>query len=98
MEEEVWHRGHSETPELYGSLLIVKDRIPFFRDGLAAYEAGDYLKTIHVLIPQVENCLRQLLELLNLSPTKSSDKGDGTYELKNMYDCLAEEGVHEALE
>jgi hypothetical protein len=90
--------GVQETPELYDSLLIVKDRIPFFRDGLAAYEAGDYLKAIHVLIPQVENCLRRLLELLYLSPTKSSGKGDGTYELKNMYDCLAEKGVREALE
>jgi len=90
--------GIQETPQLYDSLLIVEDRIPFFRDGLGAYEAGDYLKTIHVLIPQVENCLRRLLELLNLSPTKSSDEGDGTYELKNMYDCLAEKGVREALE
>jgi lysyl-tRNA synthetase class 1 len=90
--------GIQETPDLYDSPLIVEDRIPFFRDGLAAYEASDYLKAIHVLIPQVENCLRRLLELLNLSPTKSSDEGDGTYELKNMYDCLNEKGVREALE
>lgn len=90
--------GIQVTPDLYDSLLIVDDRIPFFRDGLAAYEAGDYLKSIHVLIPQVENCLRRLLELLNLSPTKSSDEGDGTYELKNMHDCLNEKGVREALE
>ncbi len=90
--------GIQETPDLYDSPLIVEDRIPFFRDGLAAYEAGDYLKAIHVLIPQVENCLRRLLELLNLSPTKSSDEGDGTYELKNMYDCLNEKDVREALE
>jgi hypothetical protein len=90
--------GIQDTPELYDSPLIVKDRIPFFRDGLAAYEAGDYLKSIHVLIPQVENCLRRLLELLNLSPTKSSYEGNGTYELKNMYDCLTEAGVREALE
>jgi len=90
--------GIQETPDLYESPLIVEDRIPFFRDGLAAYEAGDYLKAIHVPIPQVENCLRLLLELLNLSPTKSSDEGDGTYALKNMYDCLNEKGVREALE
>lgn len=90
--------GIQATPDLYDSPLIVEDRIPFFRDGLAAYEAGDYLKAIHVLIPQVENCLRRLLELLNLSPTKSSDEGDGTYALKNMYDCLNEKGVREALE
>ncbi len=90
--------GVQETPDLYDSPLIVKDRIPFFCDGLAAYEAGDYLKAIHVLIPQVENCLRRLLELLNLSPTKSSDQGDGTYELKNMYDALNEEGVRESLD
>lgn len=90
--------GIQETPDLYVSQLIVEDRIPFFRDGLAAYEAGDYLKAIHVLIPQVENCLRRLLELLNLSPTKSSDEGDGTYALKNMYDCLNEKGVRDALE
>jgi hypothetical protein len=89
--------GIQETPEFYDSPLIAQDRIPFFRDGLAAYEAGDFLKTIHVLIPQVENCLRRLLELLNLSPTKSSAEGDGTYELKNMYDCLVEQGVRESL-
>jgi len=90
--------GIQETPDLYDSPLIVKDRIPFFRDGLVAYEVGDYLKATHVLIPQVENCLRKLLELLNVSPTKSSGEGDGTYELKNMYDALHEKGVREALE
>jgi hypothetical protein len=90
--------GIQETPDLYDSPLIVNDRIPFFRDGLAAYESGDYVKAIHVLVPQVENCLRHLLELLDISPTKSSDEGDGTYELKNMYDALHEEGVRETLE
>ncbi len=32
--------GIPATPDLYDSPLIVEDRIPFFRAGLAAYAAG----------------------------------------------------------
>jgi hypothetical protein len=87
-----------DTPNLYASLLIPDDRIRFFQDGMAAYKAGDYVKAIHVLIPQVENCLRRLLELLHKSPTKSNPNSDGTYEWKNMDEALHDPDVRKTLE
>jgi lysyl-tRNA synthetase class 1 len=87
-----------DTPTLYDSLLIPNDRIRFFQDGMAAYKAGDYVKTIHVLIPQVENSLRILLELLDRSPTKSNSNFDGTYEWKNMDEALHDPDVRQTLD
>jgi hypothetical protein len=67
--------GINDTPDLYHSPLIAPERIPFFEQGLAAYDAGDYLKAIHLLVPQVENCLRRLLD----EPGGADDKvfGEG---------------------
>jgi hypothetical protein len=40
------------------------ERLRFIREGLAAWLAGDAIKAIHVLVPQVEPGLRDLLALL----------------------------------
>jgi len=42
-----------------------------FEEGFAAYANGDFVKAIHVLIPQVENSLRELLKMLDLPTTKT---------------------------
>lgn len=85
-----------QTPDFLTSLLIPPDRISIYREGIEAFEQEDYIKCIHVLIPQVENSLRKLLELLGISVTKTEE--DGSFELKNMNDVLRHECVQETLD
>jgi hypothetical protein len=70
---------------LIDSPLFREDRREFFERGLAAYESGDYLKAIHVLVPQVEYMLRELLGIMGISngvaassvpSNESSDSGN----------------------
>lgn len=98
---EEWKRrfdlgGIPEAPNILDSLLIPADRAPLYQEGIRAFEAGDYVKCIHVLIPQIENSLRELLKLLDIPTTKTDD--DGGYELKNMNDVLHDPTVQEVLE
>jgi hypothetical protein len=85
-----------EVPGLFDCLLIPEVRRPLFEEGFAAYAAGDYVKAIHVLIPQVENSLRELLKLLDLPTTKNDDEGG--FELKNMNHVLHDEVVQASLD
>jgi hypothetical protein len=41
--------GLPETPNIFDCLLIPADRISLYREGLAAFDAHDYVKCIHVL-------------------------------------------------
>ena len=77
-----------DTPNIFECLLIPADRVPLYREGLAAFDAKDYVKCIHVLVPQIENSLRKLLKLLGVSETKTDEQG--AFELKNMNDVLHE--------
>jgi lysyl-tRNA synthetase class 1 len=63
---------------------------------MAAFDAEDYVKCIHVLVPQVENSLRELLKILGGSETKTDD--EGAFQLKNMNDVLHEPQVRDALD
>lgn len=51
------------------------ERLPFIREGLAAWLAGDHVETVHVLVPQVESSLRDLLALLGGVITKPDRHG-----------------------
>jgi hypothetical protein len=53
-------------------------RLQFIREGLAAWLAGDAVKAIHVLVPQVEPALRDVLAVLGGSVTKPDFHG-GTH-------------------
>jgi lysyl-tRNA synthetase class 1 len=88
--------GVPDTPNLLDSILIPTDRIGLLEEGIQAFERGDYVKSIHVLIPQVENCLRELLNVLQISTTKTDE--DGGYELKNINDVLHDPAVQAAVE
>jgi lysyl-tRNA synthetase class 1 len=87
--------GVPDTPNLFDCALIPADRISLYRDGLLAFEIEDYVKCIHVLIPQVENSLRELLKMLEIPITKINDDGD--FELKNMNNVLEDTRVFETL-
>ena len=88
--------GVLDTPNIFDCPLIPADRASLYREGLAAFDSQDYVKCIHVLVPQIENSLRELLTILGGSSTKSEE--DGAFELKNMNDVLHEPRVREALD
>jgi hypothetical protein len=98
---EDWKRkfelgGLPDTPNIFDCPLIPADRVSLYREGMSAFDAEDYVKCIHVLVPQVENSLRELLKLLEVSETRTDD--EGAVELKNMNDVLHEPRVREALD
>jgi len=85
-----------DVPGLFECLLISEARRPLFEEGFAAYANGDFVKAIHVLIPQVENSLRELLKMLDLPTTKNDDEGG--FEVKNMNHVLHDETVRATLD
>jgi lysyl-tRNA synthetase class 1 len=88
--------GVPDTPNIFDCALIPEDRVSLYREGLFAFEGEDYVKCIHVLVPQVENSLRELLKMLGRTITKTDE--DGNFELKNMNDVLHDTSVRETLE
>jgi hypothetical protein len=83
------------TPNFFNCPLIPADRVSLYHEGLIAFENEDYVKCIHILVFQVENSLRELLKMLNLPISKSTEDG---YKLKNMNDVLHDSTVMETLE
>jgi hypothetical protein len=65
------------------------ERMPFIREGLTAWIAGDHVKTVHVLVPQVESALRDLLAALGGVVTKP-DRHGGSQKI-SLGDVLADE-------
>lgn len=76
------------TDYLHQSPLFDDDRKPLIKEGLVAYLKNDHLKFIHVMIPQIEHCLRRLLSLLG-QPTNKPVKGfRGIMQEQNIKDVL----------
>ena len=71
------------------------ERRALLEDGVQAYLAGDHVKAIHVLIPQVEHTLRRLLTLLGV-PTLRAGR-NGTLQVKNLNEILREAAIQNAL-
>jgi hypothetical protein len=100
-------RGYQKVKEKFGvstvelvnsfgeSLLFKPNRLEFFVKGFSAYETEDYIAAIHILVPQIENLLRGLLELLDAPITKTVG---GFTELKNLDDVLRDERLKESLD
>jgi hypothetical protein len=60
---------------LSASPCFPQERLPFIREGLSAWLAGDAVKAVHVLVPQVESSLRDLLAGLGGAVTKPNRHG-----------------------
>jgi Domain of unknown function (DUF4209) len=82
---------------LYDSPLFIESRRELLRDGVLAYEQEDFVKAIHVLVPQIEQVLRNFLVLLRIPPTKSVGRTPGVSDVKNMNDILRDDRVREAM-
>ena len=82
---------------LYRSPLFDGERRDLIREGVAAYMEGDYVKSVHVLVPQIEHALRMLLTLLGVPVTRPPRVGTGMMYEKNLNEILREEEVRKVL-
>jgi lysyl-tRNA synthetase class 1 len=79
------------------SPLFTESRSGLLRDGLLAYEQEDLVKAIHILVPQVEDILRNFLGNLG-RPTLKTVKGyPGTMDAKSMNEVLRDEHMQAVL-
>lgn len=72
--------------------LFEEDRFEIIERGIEAYLDEDYITMIHLLIPQVENAIRNLVELLDKS-TLESKKSNNTLQLKTLDTLLREKSL-----
>jgi len=82
---------------LYLSPLFQIDRRAILHAGLSAYLAKDFLKSIHILVFQIEEILRTLVVLMGIPPHKSVPRHPGISDVKNMNDVLDDGRVRGAL-
>ncbi len=80
---------------LFESPVFAPEREPLLREGVQAYLDGDDTKAIHVIVPQIEQALRQLIVLVGGSELKA--RRNGTTQLKNLNDLLRESAIGEVL-
>jgi hypothetical protein len=69
---------------MYECPIFLESRKPILKEGLIAYMGRDFLKAIHVLIPQVEEMLRNFLVLIGIPPVKSVNRHPGITDMKSM--------------
>lgn len=81
----------SILPILFQSPLFDPSRTLLFEQAIEAYLGSDYVKTIHILVPQIEHCLRQLLAMLG-KPTNKHRRSDLSVMIeKSLNDILEDE-------
>lgn len=66
---------------------IKDDRISIITKGLEAYFSQDYLVSIHLLIPQLEEAIRNILEIDDIPTLKSNKSGKG-FQLRILDEML----------
>lgn len=81
--------------ELSKSPVFAQEKADILKKGLDAYFNGDHLVAIHLLIPQVEDSIRRLLELTGGTTYRPSRSGG--YFLKTMDEMLRDDGIIKSL-
>jgi hypothetical protein len=79
------------------SPLFADSYIPLLRDGISAYEQRDFVKAIHVIVPQLEHILRNFMARLGLATRKRVRGHGGVTDTKGMNDVLQDMRVREVL-
>jgi hypothetical protein len=79
------------------SPLFAENRSGLLRDGLLAYEQEDFVKAIHVLVPQIEQILRNFLGNLGRPTLKTVRNHPGLMDAKSMNDILGDEQMRKVL-
>lgn len=94
--KENFKKGHFLKESIMDFLrkcpLFEEDRFEIIERGIEAYLDEDYITMIHLLIPQVENAIRNLVELLDES-TLESKKSNNTLQLKTLDTLLREKSL-----
>lgn len=81
--------------QLVASPLFAPDRHAILEAGVTAYDRGDSIAAIHILVPQLEQALRQLAALLG-APIYTQRRGGGLH-ARMLDDLLRDPGVVTAL-
>lgn len=81
---------------LFASPLFRPDRRPMLEAGIRAYIAGDYLTSIHILVPQAEQAVRQLATLVG-APIYTQRRGGGLH-ARTLDDLLRDSAVSAILD
>jgi hypothetical protein len=84
------------TSALAGSPLFPPARLKFVRDGLAAWFAEDWIKATHILVPQIEAALRDLLAVLGGAVMKRNPKYRG-FQAIGLGEILSHDIFHKQL-
>jgi lysyl-tRNA synthetase class 1 len=79
------------------SPLFADRRGGLLQDGLTAYEQEDFVKAIHVLVPQIEDILRNFLGHLGRPALKTVRNHPGIMDAKSMNDILSDQVVRDVL-
>ena len=82
---------------LFQCPLFLERRRGLIQEGIAAYIAGDWIKAIHVLIPQMEEALRNLLAGVGIPIYRPNRRSPGVMDIKNMGDILSDERIQSTL-
>jgi len=69
------------------SPIIDKSRVPIIEEALNAYFENDYLVFTHLIIPQIEEAMRNLVELAGGNVLKDARRGGG-FQLKTFDEIL----------
>ncbi|MDB5353718.1 MAG: hypothetical protein JWN24_171 [Phycisphaerales bacterium] len=74
------------------SPLFMADRLPLVRQAIDAHFAGDFAKSVHLLIPQIERALVNLQPMAGKPSNKAHRTGRGVMQFKNLNDVLDRDG------
>jgi len=80
---------------LYNSPLFEADRIPIIDAGLRAFLEGNHIVTAHLLIPQIEDALRNLVEMVGGAIYKPNRSGG--LSLKTLDEVLRDDIITHVL-
>lgn len=80
---------------LTGSCVIKEDRLPIVRKAVDAFLIDDYLTFIHLAIPQIEQAMRNLVEMQGGIVYQEKN---GNFQLKTFDAILREETITEVLD
>lgn len=81
---------------LYESPIFNEERKEIFVKGIEAFLNGDFIVSLHILIPQIEAIIRNLAEKIGIPILKPSQSGGFFY--KTLDDLLREKRIIEVLD
>jgi lysyl-tRNA synthetase class 1 len=91
---------HEALPEHFvgwANRYAIFDDTGLLLEGVRAWFTGDYVKTVHVLVPQIERAVRNIAGQLGKPVTKAHPKVKGASVAINMGDILYSDDITEKL-